>query len=78
MKIELANNGLKGVTGVAANVLDCDIRVNEFKLHLHYYVHFWEKYDPSYSLGYLLDCTTTGFFTRLGLVLNNPQRLICH
>ena len=26
---------------VVANVLDCNIIVSEFKLHLHYYVHFW-------------------------------------
>ena len=27
--------------GIVANVLDYDIIVNQFKLHLCYYVHFW-------------------------------------
>ena len=27
--------------GVMVNVMDCKIIVSEFKLHLHYYVHFW-------------------------------------
>ena len=26
---------------VVANVLDCSVIVREFKLQLHYYVHFW-------------------------------------
>ena len=26
--------------GVVANIQDCEIVVNEFKLHLCYYVHF--------------------------------------
>ena len=31
--------------GVVANMLDCDIKVSEFELHSHFYVHFqaWEK-----------------------------------
>ena len=27
--------------GKVANVLNCNIIVNEFKLYLHYYIHFW-------------------------------------
>ena len=35
-------NRMKGNSGgVVANVLDCDIVVNGFKLQSRYYVHFW-------------------------------------
>ena len=27
--------------GIVAKVSDCDIIINEFKLQLHYYIHFW-------------------------------------
>ena len=30
-----------GFSGIVANVLNCDIVVSEFKLQLHYYIHFW-------------------------------------
>ena len=42
--------------GVAANMLNCNIDVNEFELQSCYYVHFWtntlgEKYEPPYLPG---------------------------
>ena len=69
--------------GLVANMLDWDIVVSEFKLQLHFYVHIqtntlvkrhelyyphqlwvkWCHYNPS---------------TKVALVLNNPQSLLCH
>ena len=54
--------------------LDCNLEVSEFELQSHYYIHFQtntpEKgIEPSYPHSY-----STG----IALVLNNPQKLICH
>ena len=43
----------EGLSGIMANVLDCNIIVSEIELHLHYYIHFQtnallEKYEPPY------------------------------
>ena len=46
---------------VVVNVLDCDIVVNEFKLHLHYYVYFWtfgKGMNSLISFSYGLNSTT--------------------
>ena len=32
---------LRSPCGVVANVLDCDVSENNFKLQLCYYIHFW-------------------------------------
>ena len=32
--------------GVVANIIDCNLIVNEFKLKSHYYIHFWTYTFP--------------------------------
>ena len=68
---------------LVANILDCKIRVSEFKLQLHYYVHFQTNtldkiinflIPPNYGI----NSTTIFFFTMTTSTLNNPQRLIYH
>ena len=46
--------------GEVANELDYNIVVSEFKLQLHYYIHFWakESYEAFYPLSYSLNKTT--------------------
>ena len=42
---------------MVANSLNCDIVVSEFELQLHDYVHFSEKYEPTYRFIYRLNIT---------------------
>ena len=71
------NGGRWSPCGVAANVLLCDIIVDDFEPQLHQYVHFRinilsERNEPSYLpiIGLIVPL--------LFLALNNPQRLIYH
>ena len=46
--------------GVVANILESDIIISEFKLQLHYYIHFhtdttWKGIEPLYSPSYGLN-----------------------
>ena len=52
-----------GPCGVVVNVLYCDIGVNEFELHSHYYIHFrtyiiWKVMTPLYLPSYWLNSKT--------------------
>ena len=61
-------------SGVVANVQHCDIVVNEFELHLRYYVYFWTKY-PWESYGSPYQFGSVGFFgisTVVGYLMPNP------
>ena len=63
---------------VVANVLDCDIVLNRFKIQLSYYVHL--RVDKKYELPYrhcnelLLQCWSS---TEMALALDNPRGSIC-
>ena len=66
---------------VVANVMECDIVVNEFELQefYRYYFHFqtntiWERYE----LPYLSSNGLNRSFIRMASALNNPWKLICH
>ena len=53
--------------GVVANILNCDIVVNEIELQSRYYVHFRtnileEMHSLPYPIGCWLDCITTVLF----------------
>ena len=66
--------------GIVANILDCDIGINEFKLQSPYYIHFQgntlgERYKPYSPSSYKLNCTTIVFFTRMALVLDNALKV---
>ena len=37
------------MVGIMVKTMDCRIVVSEFELHLHYYIHPWERYEPPYS-----------------------------
>ena len=61
-----------------ADVLDCNIRISEFKLYLYHYIQFWTK-TLSKDMKFLiptsnrLNRTTVFFFsTKMDLGLNNP------
>ena len=41
---------------IVANVLDCDIKVNEFELQSHYYVPFWTN-TPGKGMNLLIPPT---------------------
>ena len=63
-----------------ANVLDCSIVLNKFKLQSRYYIHFrttLEKgngfFIPQLWVKQYLYCSST----KIPLALNNPLRLIC-
>ena len=69
--------------GVMIKAMDCGIVVSEFKLQSSYYVHFRtntlrQSYETPYPPSYGSNSTTTVFFRRMALALNNQQRLICH
>ena len=58
--------------GIVANILDFDIVVSNFRLHSHYYVHFWthtlrKSMNVLIPSSYRLNSTTI----RIGLILNN-------
>ena len=47
--------------GVMVKAIDNGIVVSEFILQSHYYVHFWESYEPPYPSNYGLNSTITVF-----------------
>ena len=57
--------------GVMAQVLNCILEVSKFKLQLHYYICFWEEYEPPYLPSYELNIITA-VSTKMVLALNNP------
>ena len=42
----VAQSGVAGnPQGVMANVLDCSLKISEFKLQFHYYIDFLKRYE---------------------------------
>ena len=61
----------RGLCGIMAKVMDCDIEITEFELQLHNYVHFQinnfgKGIKPPYFPSYGLNSIT------MALALNNP------
>ena len=62
-QLEICINLMK-FCSIVANMLDWNIVVSKFELQSQYYVHFQinilgERYEPSYSLRYGLNGTTS-------------------
>ena len=65
----------ESLCGVMAKMLNCSLKISEFKLQCHYCVHFWAN---TLGKGVSPFIPPERSSAKMPLALNNPRRLICN